>query len=134
MTTVNYATAPTLMRLRPSDTVRAARLLISDPYLWTQNARARDISGRRCAANHPDASSWSLNGALAVVSNPFGITPKWLLSALDQLVQELGFSTVLWEGPPALHTTCDDFNDEHNHADVMNLLDTAYTWLREHNY
>jgi hypothetical protein len=127
------------MRLRPSQTMRAARLLITDVYVWTQHARARDASGRNCKPNDPRACSWSMNGAIAVVSNPHGVTPPFLLRRLDFMVMELGKVNRLFpqQGEPH-HATCaevwessDDFNDFRTHADVLNLMDAAYVWLYE---
>jgi hypothetical protein len=127
--------ATSLMRLSPADTFKAARMLISSSYVWTQNARARDSHGNKCAPNDPDASQWSINGALAVVSNPQGITPTWLLQCLDQLVVECGQAELLYsEGGVLLWSNCDDLNDDRSHADVLNLLTTAESWMRGNGY
>ena len=127
--------ATSLMRLSPADTIKAARMLISSPYLWTQNARARDSRGNKCAPNDPDAAQWSLNGAIAVVSNPRGITPTWMLKCLDQLVYDVGQAKDLYYSDHTfLQYSCDDYNDDRNHTDVINLMTTAEAWMRENGY
>ncbi len=129
----------THMRLSPSRTVQAARMLITDVQLWTQHARARDAWGRRCKPNSLRATQWSMNGALAVVSNPHGIAPPYLLRRLDRLAIELGMVTCLFPEPYdewkdgcfEIWESCDDFNDYRTHADVLNLMDTVALGLQE---
>lgn len=44
--------------------LKAARLLQSDMFGWTQKSDARDSFGRECAATSKQASRWSADGAL----------------------------------------------------------------------
>lgn len=133
-TTTQVAQAFSLMRMRPSDTLSAARLLISDGRLWTQGARARDSKGRKCPPNDPSATQWSMTGAIAVVSNPYGITPVWMLQQLDWLAMYLGLVECLYHTDSIiLWHSCDDMNDERPHADVMQFLDVAIAWFRDNN-
>lgn len=121
------------MRLKPSETLRAARLLITDVLLWTQHARARDGRGRRCAPNDPRATQWSINGAIGVVSNPYGVTPPYLLRRLDMaLIKRNAVQRLFpvagdeWAGEcPETWESCDDFNDTRAHVEVLTLLDTV---------
>jgi hypothetical protein len=76
-----------------------------------------------------------MNGAIAVVSNHYGITPVWLLQQLDNLAVQLRLvecmyytdSFVLWQ-------SCDDLNDERSHADIMRFMDAAASWLQDNGY
>jgi hypothetical protein len=130
------------MRLCPSETLRAARVLITDVRVWSQHARARNSRGRKCDPNDPDAVQWSMTGAIAVVSNRHGVTPPFLLKRLDRMVVELGLVRRLfpvagdeWEaGCFPIWESCDDFNDFRTHADVLELLDAAAAELREEGY
>ena len=134
----NYARHAAL-RMAPSKTLRAARMLITDVSLWTQRARARNASYRRCGPNDPEATQWSLNGAIAVVSNPQGVTPPYLLRRLDIAVIELGVSRRLFPEPGEvwasgcfeLWESCDDFNDNRTHAEVLDLMDMVAQGLQE---
>lgn len=112
---------------RPANEIlRIARILLSDPILWAQGARARDVNGVRVKPHHPRAACWSVNGAIAIASNPWGITPPPLLRLLDGIVREWGLVQPLicvdgfeiWEDS-------DDFNDQRPHRFILALLDEA---------
>jgi len=134
-TTTQLANAYSLMRMRPSDTIRAARMLISDGRLWTQGARARTTKGYKCAPNHYEATQWSMNGAIAVVSNPYGITPVAIMQQLDWLAMHLGLVECLYHTSSIiLWHSSDDFNDERAHADIMQFMDIAYTWFKDNGH
>ena len=132
-------TGKSAMRMSPSKTLRAARTLITDVSLWTQRARARNSSYRRCPPNDPAATQWSLNGAIAIVSNPQGVTPPYLLRRLDLAVIEMGLVQRLFPQPGEewaagcfeIWESCDDFNDNRTHADVLELMDITAQGLQE---
>ena len=118
-----------LMKHTPRDTLRIVRMLLENPMLWAQGARARDVQGRRVTPNSPRAVCWSLNGALAIASNPQGITPPSLLRLLDGIVKEWGMVAPVWTEGPEVWETCDDFNDQRPHRFILALLDEAITRL-----
>lgn len=121
------------MRMTPSRTVQAARMLITDIQLWTQHARARDPRGRKCSPSAYNASQWSLNGAIAVVSNPMGVTPPYFLRRFDRFVVEHRLVNIVFPEPGdewadacfEIWESCDDFNDMRSHAEVLNLMDNV---------
>lgn len=116
-----------LMVRPPRDIFRIARMLLSDIELWAQGARARDERGLPCKPHSPRAICWSLNGALAVSSNPYGITPPSLLEVLDGIVREWGLVQRLYlsEYGHEVWEDCDDFNDQRPYRFVLALLDEA---------
>jgi hypothetical protein len=118
-----------LMKHTPRDTLRIARMLLDNPVLWTQNAMARDAKGQRVKPNSPRAVCWSLNGAIAIASNPQGITPPPILRLLDDIVREWGMVSPVWLEGPEIWESCDDFNDQRPHRFILALLDEAITRL-----
>jgi hypothetical protein len=115
-----------LMQRRAHEVLRIARCLITDVTLWSQWARARDLYGNPVRPHDPTAYCWSLNGALSVASNPYGITPPALLEFLDSILREYGLVELLYcEEGITLWETCDYFNDMHPHPEVLALLDEA---------
>ena len=122
-----FYASPELMKRSPLETLRIVRKFLEDPEVWTQGARARDAIGQRVKPHHPSAVRWSLNGAIAIASNEWGITPPQLLQLLDDIVREWGAVEPFWlpKGGPEIWETCDDFNDQRPHHLVMALLDAA---------
>jgi len=119
-----------LQQRRPSDAFYMARELLGDSSRWTQGARARDVEGLPVFPHSPRATRWSMNGALAVVSNPWGITPPRLLQTLDRIARECQLVSVLcryevggirWD----LWESADDFNDQRPHNYILRLLELA---------
>jgi hypothetical protein len=130
------------MHREPVEIVRIARMLLDDIELWAQGARARTSTGRPCSPNHPDASAWSITGALAVASNPWGICPPFFLKILDARALELGLLRLVappetpreayLDGflPPTItHESVDEMNDYCPHVHVLELLDDLVAML-----
>jgi hypothetical protein len=92
------------------------RSLLLDPQHWTPDHRACDMHGRTCRAEDPRAVAWDLEGAVARISNPFGITPPIIIKALDEAVKEIS----------GRHLNAGYFTDRsRNHNVVIQVIDTA---------
>ena len=120
---------PALMKHSPRDTLRIARMLLENPVLWTQGARARDSQGKRVKPNAPTAVCWSVSGAIGIASNRWAIAPPELLRMLDSIVKEWGMVAPVWLDGPEIWEGCDDFNDQRPHRFILALLDEAITRL-----
>lgn len=122
----HYFETSSLMVRPANEILRIARILLSDITLWTQNAHARDELGQRVKPNHPAAVCWSINGAIAIASNPYGITPPSIHRLLDSIVREWGMVQPLFqEGGVEIWEDSDDFNDQRPHRFILALLDEA---------
>lgn len=91
------------------EVLRGMRELLSDPTRWTKFACARDSMGLTVKDDDPSAACWCLIGAAAKVAGRDGGWAK-AVNALDRLVQPKPASC--WQ-------------DEHEHAEVLGLLDRA---------
>ena len=92
----------------------AARNRIWCEYRWTQFARARDVNNAPCDPGAPYAEKWSLDGA---VWRSAGDDADARLEALLAL-KRCHRSLLLF------------FNDSHNHAQCIDLIDRAVATLR----
>lgn len=98
-----------------ADVLLAARDLISDPEHWTQGTLCRDVHGDRSNIDDPETHSYCAIGALHAVLGDVAQFHHRVNSVKDALRGALPI-----DGPP-IHV----FNDEHTHAEVMELFDTA---------
>lgn len=114
---------PDLLWRPASEIFRITRVFLSSEVLWTQGARARDEDGRIVKPHSPRAVCWSINGALALASNPLGVTPPVLLRVLDYLARQHGLARRC--SPQGMWEDVDDVNDNCTHATVLGLLDDA---------
>lgn len=93
------------------DIIKKARELLSDPKRWTTGAGARDKHGDPIPVNSPMAVCWCMSGALARIA---------------------GYSDA-WDAEKLLHPNfpggITGFNDTHEHADVLELMDKAIARL-----
>jgi hypothetical protein len=89
--------------------------LLSDETKWCQLAIALNKDCRKEKINSRNAVAWSIEGAIGLSSNPYGIIPPFILKGLDELVHELTGKdeTVGW------------FNDHHNHEAVLGFMQEA---------
>ena len=89
---------------------------------WCCGADARDCHGEAVTASDPDATAWSLLGALVAVSDRPGITSTDLREAL------WGISGVIPDH------SLDGWNDAagRTQGDALEMLDRAQTSLRAH--
>lgn len=125
-----YFETSALMVRPPHEILRIARILLTDISLWTQGARARDALGKKVKPHDPRAVCWSLNGAIAIASNPHGITPPGLLMFLTNIVKEWRLIVLLYKADEfELWEDVDDFNDQRPHRFILALLDEAITRL-----
>lgn len=97
--------------------LQETRDLLSDERRWTKFARARDRAGRSVEVEDPEAAMWSIEGAVARVCNPFGITPISMLRLLDKVVS-IVFHT-------REEVTANMYNDLMRHELILELLDEA---------
>lgn len=97
--------------------LQETRNLLQDKCRWTTGARARNSLGRAVKVEDPEATSWSIEGAVARVCNPYGITPISILRLLDRAVG------VVHQGEKEM-TAC-MYNDARNYEAVLEMLDVA---------
>lgn len=90
--------------------------LISDESRWTQKAHARTATGENVKPRNQQAVCWCGLGAVAKVSNAFGIIDPQLIKYLDAFVE--------WKHPNRFDGY-GDFNDYHAHEVVLGLLKEA---------
>lgn len=89
--------------------------MIRDPDRWARGARARDAEGNAVSARDPDATSWCLEGAVAICCNEYGILPPYFMLLLDSVAEDhFGFE---WGAPL--------FNEHFTHEAVLDLLELA---------
>ena len=111
--------------LSPADTERCADILLGAIVLlghypnWCQGKVAVSTDGRCVKTSSPEAVAWSIEGAVAKLSNPQGIAPPNLLWYLDHLVYVL---TGRDEGVGW-------YNDYYDHGTVIDFLIEAYRRL-----
>lgn len=92
--------------------LKAVRALLTDPAHWTQSVSARDAKGVSVSCVYSQAVSFCLYGACLRV----GATVNPLMTRLGR---ELG------SGAPYDIKDVLDFNDNHSHAEVLDLLDAT---------
>lgn len=99
-----------------------AQSLLSNEDLWCAGAHALDAERHKVRANDPKAIAWSLEGAVALVSNQYGIAPPAILKLLD-----LAICRMLSVEDPGILNTHDAgwFNDSVDHQDIIAVLELA---------
>lgn len=97
--------------------LREVRELLSVEDRWTKGARARDEVGRPVRAEHPNAVAWCVEGAVAKVCNPFGITPFSMMRLLDKTIRII-FRT-------EEEITASMYNELMHHDAILYMLDEA---------
>jgi hypothetical protein len=93
--------------------------LIGDYRFWCQDAQACTTDRRPVRPRDPNATFWSIEGAIGYVSNQAGVVPPFIVRYLDALVLEItgcGMG-VGW------------FNDTYDHGTVIDFLEEAYRRL-----
>lgn len=98
------------------DVLVAALLLLHEERRWTQHAHARSEDGIAVKPTSPDAVCWCVQGAVAKVSNTFGIIDPQLIRYLDAFME--------WKHPGRF-TNFGDFNDYHTYDVVIGLVKEA---------
>lgn len=103
-----------MIRMSPSDALRAARALLADPVRWTQGLYARDADDRNVMISDERATKWCIVGALAHVTgdddhDAFCEAKR----RLTKRVFDLGYDCIA------------DYNDSVTHEEVLRLLDDA---------
>lgn len=91
--------------------LKEARALISDEKNWTQGAYARDTIGREVRVLGPEAMCFCALGALEKI-----MLGGAMWSASYMLMKKEAGDDCL---------AVSDFNDTHNHAEVLALFDRA---------
>lgn len=92
------------------ETLKAAKVLISDPAKWTQGSYARAVRGHEVGPSEPDAVCWCSYGALQHVRRASSDS-AWG-DALIELMTAMGGGIAA-------------FNDNNDHAAVMAAFDRA---------
>ncbi len=98
--------------MSPLDVLRAARALIAEPERWTQGEYAVDAEGRRVPALAPEALRFCAVGACERA----GCKPLAGAGVIHALVTAL---------PAGQRSRITDFNDAHEHSEVLALFDRA---------
>ena len=94
--------------------LQAARDLITDPKHWTQNTPARDMTGKPCNSDAPEAVCFCIYGAVGHVTQCDITRYGSCVASIMEVEDSPGF-----------------FNDTHNHQEVLDLLDRTITSLPE---
>jgi hypothetical protein len=102
-----------MMGQRPEEILRKAHALIADERNWTQEAWARDASGKMVKPYDPAAARWCIEGAVAISSNPAAILPPFFMILLDKVAEEMGYESIGL------------LNDGAHHATVLRALEEA---------
>lgn len=98
--------------------LKADRELISDPNRWTQGAMARDEWGNKVFPSMiASGVRWSAEGAIAVAG-----TWHWMAGQSVVVLMETASL------PPG---TMSAFNDNHTHAEVLDLFDRTIARLSQ---
>jgi len=105
-----------------------ARKLIQTPTAWTTGCIARDAAGRPCSATAPEATRFSLMGALHSASrhrlSAFASEAACLLLG-DMLAKRLGQKLPAVNGSKLAVDLVAVFNDIATHDAVLSLIDSA---------
>lgn len=109
--------------MTPLDILVAARELISDPAHWCQTYAARDKYGKSVAFLSEDAFSFCALGAVARVEKMADSPDPMVRFDVDQFLNEAAIDL-----DPEYDQYRDcyiDFNDVHNHEEVLAMFDLA---------
>ena len=101
----------------PLQILRETRAIFGERHRWTKGARARDRNGQWVRPEDPSAASWCLEGAVASVCNPFGISPPSMLKLLDKVVSIIFLTEE--------EVTAGMYNELMTYEDIIYLLDEA---------
>lgn len=97
------------------DILFRARQLLTDIESWCQYSMATTVDGLAVRSEDPLAAKWSIEGAVAKVSNEWGICPPSVLQFLDSVV----FDYV------GIDENVGYFNDNTSHEAMLDFLDEA---------
>lgn len=95
--------------------LKEALELLVDPDRWTKYTRARASDGTPVRPEDPTAVCWCVEGAVAVLSNEYGVLPPQLMKALDRAVWSLSGE----------YLSAGVYNDKVTHPLVLLLLQEA---------
>lgn len=103
--------------MKPSQTLQAARDLISDPKRWTQGWFAKDDQGTDTHSLSPQAACWCSLGALTKAAGS------------GYYSRELGYLEKVLDAKTGQGVS--QFNDSHTHAEVVEVFDEAIKLAKE---
>jgi len=83
-----------MMGQSPKDILQRAYDRISDPEWWAVGAQALNENGGMVPPHDTTAVRWSVQGAVALASNPYGILPPYFMQLLDEVAEEYGVITI----------------------------------------
>ena len=109
----------------PVDILRATRMFLSNSVLWTSNAVARDENDEIVRPNSPRAVAWSVEGAIAMMSNTSAIFPLFFARLLDRIIHEKFSDLVGKYLDRGSAPTFGDFEAVFNYELAMRALDAA---------
>lgn len=99
--------------------LRETRSLIAHPSHWTKEQWAKDDDGRSVKGTDPGASCWCLGGAMWAVTKDPGFEETEAPYLYDEALEAWAILR---------HEAGEDpieFNDDHSHREVLDLLDRA---------
>lgn len=102
--------------MTPLETLKAARLLITDPAKWTQGEYARDADGNEVRAWSEDATCFCAYGAIQRVTEHEDSEADFFL--MKTCIDKFQLEVIT-------------LNDTHTHAEVLALFDAAIAELEE---
>lgn len=104
--------------MNASTVLKKAKALISNPESWTQGAFARDKRGRNVECLSYEACCWCAIGSVLRISDSVACDSHEALSFLN-------IAAAVLVDYAAERRSAAQFNDLHNHQEVLNLFDTA---------
>ncbi len=101
----------------PRHVLQDALEILQDPHKRCRSpfAVAEDEVGQSVRPADPSAVRWSVEGAIAKVSNPYGVLPPYFMVLLDNVIcDEFG-----------MHCNVPYFEDHYGHAEILRVLELA---------
>ena len=99
-----------------------AKAKIKDPKCWTTTITARDSHGDPVMSQSSEAVRWCVLGALMAVTHR---------GDRDRLMAEMALENAIKNLSGHYSRNIAKFNDEHTHAEIMELFDTAIEELAD---
>lgn len=117
----------------PLDILRMTRIFLSDRVLWCSQAVAMDNEDRNVRPNSPNATSWSVEGAVALISNRKGWYPRYFMRLFDYVIHTFFSHLIQPYGDTGAGMTFGMFESVFRYETVMTVLDTTIQLLEVHH-
>jgi hypothetical protein len=105
-----------------TQTLIAAKQLLSDPKHWIKGDLAKNESGAVVDPMASDAICWCMNGAMIKVTES---------NNLARIIQEMDAQDYLYKAIPVPYVSSYNDADETTHQDIMNVFDKAIELSRK---